>query len=88
MAVSKIVIYDLTSKEYRTVNGTILFKTVENKEDRIINTHFKVGYIYNVIDGEIVYTYTNEWERNACESCRKDLDDYVKSNWKINLMEE
>ena len=33
MAISKIVIYDLTSKEYRTVNGTIIFKTIENKED-------------------------------------------------------
>ena len=87
MAVSKLVIYDLTSKEYRTVNGTIIFKTIENKEDRVINTHFKVCYVYNIIDDKIVYSYNHDWERKACESFQKDLDDYVRSNWRANLME-
>ena len=88
MAVSKIVIYDLTSTENRAVTGTVIFKIVEDEENKIINTHFKVFYVYNIMNDKITYSYNNEWERKACEPFQKDLDDYVKNNWQTNLMEE
>lgn len=91
MSTSKITIYDVTSKEYRTINGTIIFKTTKDDGNKIINTHYKINYVYNIIEDEIVYSYGPDWERKVCEIFKNDLDECIRQHWRtilLNGMEE
>lgn len=86
MAVSKITIYDVTSKEYRTINGTVIFKTTEDNGNKIINTHYKINYVYNIIEDKVVYSYSADWERKACEIFKNDLDECIRQHWQTILL--
>lgn len=91
MAVAKIIIYDVTSKEYRTISGTIIFKTTEDDGNKIINTHYKISYVYNIIEDEIVYNCGSDWERKVCQIFKNDLDECIRQHWRtilLNNMEE
>ena len=82
MAVAKVIIYDIISKEYRTINGTIIFKTIEDNGSKIINNHYKISYVYNIIEDEVAYSYSNDYERKACQIFKNDLDECIRQYWR------
>ena len=92
MSVSEVVIYDVTARENHVITGSIVFKIIKTDVDKVINTHYKITYIYDIINNKITYSYNNEWERKTSEIFKNDLDKYVKTHWRSsldnNIMEE
>ena len=51
-----------------------------------INSHnMKIGYVYNILENQIIFNYGKEYEREACQAFEKELKEHVSCHWLSKL---
>lgn len=75
---AELKVYNIgDSEEIHTGSGSILCS--------INNHNMKIGYVYNILDDQIIFNYMKEYEREACQAFETELKDHAKHHWLSKL---